>query len=101
MYNNIKPHKIVMPHIKRYEQKKFVRVGDKIRKWVESKNRWSDELTVIELTPLKIIVEIPSTKNKLTFYRKHFIESDEFIFSSFRSLDMDPNTITENDKNDN
>jgi hypothetical protein len=89
-----------MLNTKLYEQKKFVRVGDKIRKWVESKNRWSDELMVVKLTPLKIIVQIPSTKQNITFYRKHFVESDEFIFSSFRPLDMDPNTILEEEQND-
>jgi hypothetical protein len=89
-----------MPHQKSYEQKKFVRVGDKIRKWVESQYRWSDELMVVKLTPLKVVVQIPSTKENLTFYRKHFVESDEFILSSFRPLDFDPNKIMENIEND-
>ena len=35
----------------KYYQKKYVRVGDKIRVWVESMNRWSDELIVTKLTP--------------------------------------------------
>lgn len=82
-----------------YTQKKYVRVGDKIRVWVESMNRWSDELTVIGLTPLKIIVEIQSNKKQITYYRKHFIESDQFIFSSSRPIDYDIKTITE-DSND-
>ena len=85
---------------KRYTHKKFARVGDKIRMWVESKNRWSDELMIVKLTPLTIVVQIPSNKDIIRFYRKHFIESDQFIFSSYRPLDFDPNTIMEieNDK---
>lgn len=85
---------------KRYTQKQYARVGDKIRMWVSSMNRWSDELTIVKLTPLTIIVEINSTKKTLKFYRKHFIESDQFIFSSYRPIDFDINEIPEieNDK---
>lgn len=85
---------------KRYTHKKLARVGDKIRMWVESKNRWSDELMIVKLTPLTIVVQIPSNKDTIRFYRKHFIESDQFIFSSYRPLDFDPNEIPEieNDK---
>lgn len=80
---------------KRYTHKQYARVGDKIRMWVQNKNRWSDELMIIKLTPLAVVVQIPSNKNTIKFYRKHFLESDEFIFSSYRSIDFDPNKITE------
>ena len=85
---------------RRYTHKQHARVGDKIRMWVDSKNRWSDELMILKLTPLTIVVEIPSNKEKLKFYRKHFNESNQFIFSSYRPLDFDPNEISEieNDK---
>jgi len=76
----------------KYYQKKYVRVGDKIRVWVESMNRWSDELIVTKLTALRIVVKLTNGK-EINFYRKSFETSNEFIFSSCRPLDY----VVEND----
>ena len=70
----------------KYYQKKYVRVGDKIRVWVESMNRWSDELIVTKLTPLRIVVKLTNDK-EISYYRKDFESSSRFIFSRCRPLD--------------
>lgn len=70
----------------KYYQKKYVRVGDKIRVWVKSMDRWSDELIVTKLTPLRIVVKLTNGK-EINFYRKRFETSNEFIFSRCRPMD--------------
>jgi hypothetical protein len=72
----------------KYCQKKYVRVGDYIRVWVESMNRWSDELIVTKLTPLRIVVQLKNEKERI-YYRKEFENSKQFIFSRCRPLEYE------------
>ncbi len=72
----------------KYYQKKYVRVGDYIRVWVETMNRWSDELIVTKLTPLRIVVQLKNEQERV-YYRKEFENSKKFIFSRCRPIDFE------------